>query len=277
MSKVTEYNGKYQSELKVAFKAVQLAGEYLVKNQQAAQTEINKDNHKNYATLQDLKSDEILISTINEKFPKDFILSEESSRGDFLQHERMWIIDPIDGTRNYANGLPYYAVVVALYEKGEVQFGVVYAPAYNNEVYYAIKGQGAYYNHQRISMLNPKNELADSIIATGFAYFKGKALRDALQGYEKVLENSTDVVRFGSAALDICHVATGKFGGYYEKGLKPWDVAASLLILEEIGGYASQYDGSDIDIFAKANEKFSVEVLCGKSEKIHLELQNLVN
>ena len=163
---------QYGKELSLAVECAKKAGEYLRSHQRKGAIRSYKENSSNYVTTQDLRSDAILTKRIHQVFPNDEILSEE---GDHIPKDRgrLWIIDPLDGTRNYTHNLPYFSVSVALYEKGDAKVGVVYAPAYNRELYAAVKGRGATLNNQPLKMVSPGQDLNSSIVATGFSYFKG--------------------------------------------------------------------------------------------------------
>lgn len=261
----------YEKELSLAAECAKKAGEYLLSHQKKVAISSFKGNASNYVTTQDLHSDAIITEMIHQAFPNDEILSEEGTHIP-TDTKRLWVIDPLDGTRNYTHNLPYFSVSVALYEKGNAKVGVVYAPAYNGELYAAVRGGGATLNNQPLTMISPEQDLKSSVIATGFSYFKGNDLTQALKGYESILNECTDIVRFGSAALDICQVAAGRLGAYYERGLKPWDIAAALLILGEAGGCASDYGGRAMDIFHQREGKFSIEIVAAKNTSLQAQL-----
>lgn len=265
-----------EKELKTAIEAARKAGEYLRSNRDDIIIKKEKEGTHNYATKQDLESDRIIIDTIRKAFPDDFILSEESTK-EFVEHDRMWIIDPIDGTRNFANGLQYFSVSIAFYQNGESKVGVVYAPCYNDELFHAVKGEGAFLNESPLKMFNKDQAIGGSLVATGFHYFKGDELKKPVIDFEKTMNAAADVLRFGSAALDLCNIAAGRLGAYYEEGLKPWDIAAGKLILEEQGGRCTHYDGSKLDIFRKKGDVFYVDLLSTKNETIHSELKTILN
>ena len=265
----------YQKELEVALKSSHEAGKYLEEQRHIAEIKDFKEGKYNYATIQDVESENIIIHIIRESFPDDNILSEESY--DKLDsHERLWIIDPLDGTRNYTNMLPHFSVSIAFHHQGHVQLGVVYAPCSNNELFYAIRNHGSYLNGDRLVMYNPNAELDTSIVTTGFAYFRGELLKDAMRIYENVLNNATDVVRYGTAALELCYVAAGRMGAYYESGLKPWDIAAGLLILNESGGCIVNHQATDLDMFHQKGGKFSIDILATKNEVIKRIMLNII-
>lgn len=267
---------EFKKELHTAMRAAKTAGNYLRHNQKKNLCKLSKGNNKNFATAQDLESNRLIINAIESDFPGDHVLSEESA--DKADHEgRLWIIDPLDGTRNYANGLPYYSISIALFQDGELKMGVVYAPRYNSELFYAIKDHGAFLNDKPLKMARKNQELSASLVATGFNYFKGKELKPALNIFEEVLNRTADVVRFGSAALDLCHVAAGRIGAYYECGEKPWDIAGGMLILQEQGGIVTDLSGKLIDIFKKNNGKYSIDILSSKNRRLHNELVKIIS
>lgn len=231
-----------------------------------------KSGPNDYATAQDLAAERLVLDMIAQHFPGDAVLSEES-HAQQDRAERLWIVDPLDGTRNYANGLRHFSVSIAFSYQDDVQVGVVYAPCDGDELFRAQRGCGAFLNDQPLQMAMPEQSLAGSLVATGFAYYQGAELHPHVETLEKVMNAATDVVRFGSAATDICYVAAGRFGAYYEAGLKPWDVAAAGLIVEEAGGAVSTTHGHPLDLLGKdENGAFSLEVLAAKNRGIQQQL-----
>ena len=186
----------------------------------------------------------------------------------------MWIIDPLDGTRNYAHGIPYFSVVIALYEENEVKIGVVFNPP-QRELYQCIKGQGVYLNGNPLKMKSPDENLKSSLVMMGFAYQRGEEMKNALTNVERVVNASEGILRFSSAATDLCWVAAGRIGAFFEEGLKPWDVAAGSLFIEEMGGVVSGYN-RPLDMFRMVDGKLSVEIMVSKNEEIHSELEELL-
>ena len=251
----------------MALEAARTAGRYLAQAQRDVQIETFKEGAYNYATAQDVEAERIILATIARHFPNDAVLAEESAP-ETDSAERLWVVDPVDGTRNYANGLPFFAVSISFCRKDVPQVGVVYAPCLNDELFHAVRGGGAHVNGEPLEMLRPGADLASSIVATGFAYHRGDGLKRAMAQYERTMNLATDVNRFGSAALDLCYVAAGRLGAYYEAGLKPWDVAAGTLIVEAAGGLCTNHAGGRLDIFRKANGHFAVNVLASKSTTI---------
>jgi len=181
----------------------------------------------------DRKSEEIIIKFIQERYPSHAILAEESGRhsGD---SDYLWIIDPLDGTTNYAQGLPIFCVSIALQYREETVLGVVYCPVVG-QLFTAIRGQGAYLNSQRLQV-SAKQELIESVLATGFPYDIAENPANNITYFNRIVLKARAVRRIGSAAYDLACVAAGKFDGYWELKLSPWDVAAAMLMVEEAGG-----------------------------------------
>ena len=253
-------------ELQVALDAARAAGRYLRDSIHEVRIETVKGAAHNYATAQDVESERIVVDAIRQSFGGDAILAEESCP-DAASAERLWIVDPLDGTRNYANRLPFFSVSIAFCRHNVPQVGVVYAPCLNDELFHATRGGGgACLNGAPLHRVNPEAELAASIVGTGFAYRQGAALEKDIARYERMLNRATDVTRYGSAALDMCYVAAGRLGAYYEAGLKPWDVAAGILMVEEAGGVCTDYAGNELDILSRTGGEFAVDLLAAKSK-----------
>ena len=172
--------------------------------------------------------------------PDHFILSEET--GEIKTNsEYKWIIDPIDGTVNFANGIPICCVSIALEKSGEMILGAVYNP-FINELFFAQKGMGAFLNDKKISVSN-KTSVAKSCLVTGFPYTYLDSENGPIQVFEKLIRQGIPVRRFGSAAIDLCWVAAGRFDGFYEHNLQAWDSAAGFLLVEEAGGKITDFKG----------------------------------
>ncbi len=261
----------FSAERYVAIEAARRAGAYLKVNQQQAVIEQIKSGPNDYATAQDLGAERLILEIIERRFPKDAILSEESHT-QLPDTNRLWIVDPLDGTRNYANGLSHFAVSIAFCNEGRPAVGVVYAPCDGDALFAAERDQGAFLNGAPLEMAAPSQTLSASLVATGFAYYQGAALHPHIATLERVMNAATDVLRYGSAATDICYVAAGRFGAYYESGLKPWDVAAAALILEEAGGTVSDVAGHRLDLFARKGSVFCLDVLTAKNQHLQQEL-----
>ncbi len=191
------------------------------------------------------------------------IVGEESFEGEY-PHSAIYI-DPIDGTTNFVHNIAYTAISVGIWEDGEPVEGVVYNPILE-ELFYAKKGEGAYLNGQKIEV-SLHSRLIDSLIATGFPYTKTKMGKDfhfVIESLKNILPKTRDIRRLGSAAIDLCYVACGRFAGFYEVNLKPWDVAAGVLIVREAGGKVTNNGGQKYrfgDIIVATNGKIHDELL----------------
>ncbi len=213
------------------------AGEIMLNARKTGDFSHNYKDHQELVTSVDKEIDDFLCRELNQAFPDDKVLSEENNTDSKLAEEvaGLWILDPIDGTVNFAHGQPHVAVSIGFYSKGIPQIGVVHSP-FLQETFTAIKGQGAFLNQQPIQV-SGLNKLRPALIATGFPYDKTQ-LRHLIDRITVVLPECQDLRRCGSAALDICHVADGSLDGYYES-LSLWDFAAAVLIAEEAGAKLS--------------------------------------
>lgn len=191
-------------------------------------------------TEADHASEKAIFEVIKKDFPDHFILSEEAGALT-MDSEYKWIIDPIDGTINFANGIPICAVSIALEKNGEIMMGAVYNPIMN-EFFFAQKGFGSSLNDKKITVSN-KADVIYGCFATGFPYSYIDTPNGPLQVFERFIRKGIPVRRLGSAALDLCWVAAGRFDGYYEHKLNPWDSAAGFLIVEEAGGRVTNFKG----------------------------------
>jgi len=189
----------------------------------------------------DQRSEDLLVSKIRQHYPTHSILAEESGRlnGD---HDSCWCIDPLDGTTNYAHGLPFFSVSLAYAEKGKVQMGVVLDPMLG-ECFSAERGKGAWLNDESIHVSKTSN-LIEGLLATSFPYeFEDSRVRN-LNYFSRFIKLTQSIRRMGSAALELCYVGAGRLDGYWEVKLHPWDVAAGGLIVEEAGGVVTNLDGT---------------------------------
>lgn len=181
----------------------------------------------------DKLSEKMIVEFLIEHYPEHAILSEESGRTE-KDSEFLWVIDPLDGTTNYAQGLPIFAVSIALQYRGESILGVVSAPGVN-QLFTAVRGQGAFLNGQPIAVAK-KTELIESVLATGFPYDITQHPANNMDYFNYLLPKTRAIRRFGAASYDLACVACGKFDGYWEMNLQPWDVAAGMLLVKEAGG-----------------------------------------
>ena len=204
---------------------------------------------KDLVTEYDVAVEQFLIKKFHETFSDYNIIAEESDNKEIIFGNSI-IIDPIDGTTNFVNQIPHCAISVGVYKNKKPYMGVVYNPILD-ELFFAEVGKGATLNGNPIRV-SEDSELISALIATGFPYSAGHN-RDDLNMVTRIIGNmlphSQDVRRLGSASLDLCYVAQGKFGGYYEINLKPWDVSAGIIIVAEAGGIVTNSNGEEFDMF----------------------------
>jgi myo-inositol-1(or 4)-monophosphatase len=199
-------------------------------------------------TQADKAAEAYLMKRIRKEYPESSIITEESGR--FMKdHPMCWILDPLDGTSNFAHGFPWFCVSIGLHVNGQAEAGCIYNPV-NGEMFLAERGKGAFLNGKAIKV-SPTKTLEGALLGTGFYYSKGEALRSEMQIFQKVCEEVLAVRRPGSAALDLAYVACGRYDGFWERGLSPWDVAAGYLLVEEAGGKVTNYQGNPTGAFDK--------------------------
>lgn len=209
-------------------------------------------------TRADQESEEYILEQIRLKFPEHSILGEETGMHVAPDADYCWVVDPLDGTNNYSQGLPVFVVSIGLQYKGKTILGVVYAP-YLNELYTAVKGGGAFFNGRRIAV-SPKSELNVSVLGTGFPYDKDTHPENNISNLAAILPRLRGMRRMGSAAYDLCCVAAGFLDGFWELNLNLWDVCAGILIVEEAGGTVTHFrDDRKVSIVA-ANEQLTRKI-----------------
>ena len=225
-----------------------------------------KTNELNLVTQIDMASEKLITEFIKKKYPSHGILAEEGG-GENQNAEYVWVIDPLDGTTNFAHGLPIFSVSIGLQKYGETISGVVYD--INQDIMYsAEKDSGAEANGKKIKV-NTRDNLAHSMLVTGFPYNVHENPDKAFERFVELSKNVRAVRRLGSAAIDFCYVARGVFDGFWEVHLNPWDICAGKFIVEEAGGLVTDFDGNNIDIFSK-------RMLCTNG-KIHHSLIKVMN
>ncbi len=206
----------------------------------------NKEGINNPVTEADHASEKAIFEVIKNDFPNHFILSEEAGEIK-MDSEYKWIIDPIDGTINFANNIPICCVSIGVEHKGKMIMGAVYNP-FMNEFYFAEKGVGAWLNDNKLTVTK-KDKVINSCLVTGFPYTYLDAPNGPLQVFEKLIRKGVPVRRLGSAALDLCWLAAGRFDGFYEHKLQAWDSAAGFLIVEEAGGKVTDFNGDYYSVY----------------------------
>ena len=226
----------------------------------------NKEGINNLVTEVDHASEKAIIGIIKDHYPGHFILSEETGEI-VMDSEYKWIVDPIDGTVNYANGIPICCVSIAVEHKGKMVLGAVFNP-FLNELFIAERDGGATLNDKPIHV-SRKQDMASSCLVTGFPYRLLTAPNGPLDVFNKLIRRGIPVRRLGSAAIDLCWVAAGRFDGFYEHKLEAWDSAAGFLIVEEAGGKVTDFTGN-------AYSPYQPGILATNG-KIHDELLACIN
>ena len=220
-----------------------------------------------FVTSADKRTEKILIEELQKAYPEYGIISEETGIINKSNIKNRWIIDPIDGTFNFMNGIPQFAISIGYEEENEIKCGVIFNPIMN-EMFYAEKGNGAYLNNSRIRV-SKKNKIRDALIVTGGPKGASKIKDKIFSEYINVSNNVSNVRKFGSAALDIAYVACGRFDGYWQRELNYWDIAAGIIILKEAGGF--------LDFFEE-NKNFPLKKnILASNSLIHGKLSELIN
>ncbi|MEW6702417.1 MAG: inositol monophosphatase family protein [Bacteroidota bacterium] len=210
-----------------------------------------KTNLSNLVTEIDKKSEAAIINFIKKEFPAHAVLAEESGghKSSSRQSEYLWVIDPLDGTTNFAHGLPIFAVSIGIQKNGETICGAVY-DVMRDEIYSSEKGSGSFRNGEKLQV-STNDDLRKSLLVTGFPYNVAENPDNAFERFISFLKTARAVRRLGSAAIDFCYVASGVFDGFWEVHLHPWDICAGKLIVEEAGGVVTNFAGEKIDIYSK--------------------------
>ncbi len=229
----------YEKEREIAAGAARSAGEVL-KEKFGKVRHIVKKGEIDLVTEADFAAEEIILEMLGNHFPKDNILSEEAGIRDVSSH-RNWIVDPLDGTTNFAHGFPFFGVSIALEVEEEIVLGIVYNP-FMGEFFEAQKGQGAFLNGSPIHVSNAR-KLSDSLLSTGFPYDIRERSNRIFERFKTMVVSSQGVRRGGSAAVDMCYVAAGRLDAHWEENLKPWDTAGASVIVLEAGGKLTTCEG----------------------------------
>ena len=220
-----------------------------------------------FVTSADKRTEKIIIEELQKAHPDYGIITEESGIINKANTNNRWIIDPIDGTTNFLNGIPQFAISIGYEEENEIKCGVIFDPI-KNEMFCAEKGNGAYLNNSRIRVSN-KKKLKDALLVTGGPRQSSKIKEEIFSEFINVSNSVLSPVRkFGSAALDVAYVACGRFDGYWQRELNYWDIAAGIIILKEAGGF--------VNFFEKDNEAPLKRNILASNSNIHDELSNLI-
>ena len=235
--------------LDVAIQAAMEAGR-LLRNSvgKVKSIETKKGNVRDLVSEIDRASEATIIGIIRQRYPDHGFLAEESGGSDHAT-EYKWVIDPLDGTINFLHGVPVFCVTIALEHRGEIIVGVTYDPNHD-ELFTAEKGSGAYINGKRL-YVSQTGKLINSLLVTGFPYDIARNPDHAVERFVSFLMEGRGVRRLGSAALDLAYIATGRFDGYWEVSLNPWDMAAGILLVHEAGGKVTDFSGGQASIYKR--------------------------
>jgi myo-inositol-1(or 4)-monophosphatase len=218
----------------------------------------------NFVSSADRRAEETLYAELSKARPGYGFLGEEGGSREGTDKSHRWIVDPLDGTTNFLHGIPQFAISIALEREGTMVAGLIYNPAIE-EMFVAERGKGAFMNEHRIRVAN-RRRLSDAVLACGLPHYGRAGFSVAHQETGAVQQQVAGLRRFGAAALDLAWVAAGRIDGYWERNIKPWDMAAGLILVREAGGYAADCEGGD-EMFAKGaivagNETILKELLC---------------
>jgi myo-inositol-1(or 4)-monophosphatase len=256
-------------KLHVAKLACLTAGEIHKANYQTGICVETKSSGIDLVTAVDRQCDETITQILKDLCPDDLLMTEESfEEGDLINLDRTWVVDPLDGTTNFAHGFPYFAVSIAYMVEGQPQLGVVY-DAMHNECFHAIRGQGAYLNGKPIRV-SGVDRLDQSLLATGFPYDTHIKPQDNMDYFLKFMTICHGVRRAGAAALDLAYLAAGRLDGFWELRLAPWDVTAGSLLVEEAGGKISDFFGNPLNFGVRR-----INIVGGNTPAVHQEIVDI--
>ena len=252
----------------VMLAAARKAGRSLARDfGEVEQLQVSLKGPANFVSAADTRAEEILYTELTRARPGYGFLMEERGEVEGADRTHRWIVDPLDGTTNFLHGIPHFAISIALEREGDLVAGLIFNPA-NQETFTAERGKGAYLNDRRRLRVAARTELSASVIATGIPH-SGRPEHDLfLEELRAVMAASAGVRRMGAASLDLAWTAAGRLDGFWERNLRPWDLAAGIVILREAGGYVSDAEGKD-GILAKGN------IVAG-NEAIHRHLLKLL-
>ncbi len=238
---------------KIAIEAAHTGGKVLLRYFRKKIKATEKAGNQGLVTIADLQSEKTLIKLFKQKTPHFGILAEESGAQSVPDQNHppqgRWLIDPLDGTTNFAHGLPNFCISIAAEWEGQVVVGVIYQPVLN-ETYTAMIGKGAFCNKKRLHV-SATRKLNQSFLSTGFSSHKDLYLDSEISTFQKLSISSNAIRRPGSAAMDLANVARGTFDGFWERGLSPWDIAAGSLLITEAGGKVSTLSGQKLELNSK--------------------------
>lgn len=251
--------------LNVMTKAIDAASRGLLRDfGELENLQVSRKGPADFVSTADTRTEKILVQELSKARPEFGFLLEEGGEIKGDHESKRWIIDPLDGTTNFLHGIPHFAISVALEEDGEIIAGMIYNPI-TDERFWAEKGQGAFLNGRRLRVAG-RRSMEDAIYATGIPFRERGDHPRFLNELETIMKASAGVRRFGAASLDLAFVAAGRYDGYWEAGLAPWDIAAGLLMVKEAKGFISEFN-------AKQNMMQSGNVVCGNEYQHKLLLK----
>ncbi len=232
------------ANLNVMVKAARKAGRSLIRDfGEVENLQVSSKSAGDFVSKADLKAEEIIREELTEARPNYGFLGEESAETTGADPTRRWIVDPLDGTSNFLHGLPHWAISIALEHKGKIVAAVIFDPV-KNEMFTAEKGEGAWMNDRRMRV-SDRRDMIEMLFATGLPFGGRTDLPETLQDLARILPRCAGVRRWGSAALDLAYVAAGRYDGFWERRLHPWDMAAGLLLVKEAGGLVEGFGEDD--------------------------------
>ncbi|MDB5438586.1 MAG: inositol monophosphatase [Caulobacteraceae bacterium] len=211
---------------------------------EVAELQVSKKGPADFVSAADLRAEQTLLEALSKARPGYGFLGEEGGLIEGTDKTHTWIVDPLDGTTNFLHAMPHFAINIALQRENEIVAGVTYNPI-SHELFWAEKGRGCFLDNEKRLRVSARTRLEESVLATGIP-FKGKPGHGRfLKELHQVTQQVAGVRRFGAASLDLAWVAAGRFDGFWERGLKPWDMAAGILMIREAGGVVADADGGD--------------------------------
>jgi len=229
--------------IQVMIDATRKAGRKLARDfGEVAELQVSKKGPADFVSAADTKAEQVLVEELGRLRPGYGFLAEERGAVEGTDKSHRWIIDPLDGTTNFLHAIPHYCISVALEREGELVAGVIHNPA-TNEIFWAEKGKGAFLNNEKRPRVAARKHLDESVLATGIPFLGKPGHGQFLKELHQITQRVAGVRRFGSAALDLAYVAAGRFDGFWERDLKPWDMAAGALMILEAGGKVTTADG----------------------------------
>ena len=260
---------RYSANINIMISSARKAAKSILRDfGELEKLQVSVKGQNDFVTVADVKAQDIIYNELLKARPNyGFLMEEGKQKNSLNENEFTWIIDPIDGTLNFMNGVPYFAISIALYNNNKVIAGVVFDPIHN-DIYWAEEGVGAYLNDQRLRVANKRN-LDNSLIALGIPFLGRGDHKKHIKNQKAVMEKVAGLRRFGAASLDLAYVAAGRVDGFWEYGLSAWDIAAGLILVKEAGGIAVGIDNKE--------EPLDTGNIVAGNIKVVNELQKILN